>query len=113
MQECIFCKIVNGEIPSNILFENEKVIAFADINPVAPVHILIIPKQHISSLNEVAKTDEKTLGQMMLVAKQLAKEADLDDGYRLVLNTGDEGGQTVQHVHLHLIGGRSMQWPPG
>lgn len=112
MSDCIFCKIVNGEIPSDKVYEDELCMAFNDVNPVAPTHILIIPKKHKKSLNEM--DNEKLLGKLMLVAKKIAKDQNLSkDGYRIVNNTGKLGGQTVNHFHLHLLGGRNLQWPPG
>jgi histidine triad (HIT) family protein len=112
--DCLFCKIINGEIPSNKVYEDEKVYAFEDVNPVAPTHILIVPKDHIDSLDTVTDEHQQLLGYMLLVAKDIAREHNLNEsGYRVVNNMGEEGGQTVNHLHLHLIGGRSMQWPPG
>lgn len=108
---CLFCKIVNGDIPSNKVYEDDKVLAFRDIAPQAPTHILIIPKEHCDS---VLDASAETIGYMTDIAKKLAESEGLcDRGFRLVINTGDEGGQSVKHLHLHLIGGRSMQWPPG
>ena len=108
---CLFCRIVAGEIPSNKVYEDEKVLAFRDIAPQAPTHILIIPKEHYDSVLE-APAD--TVVYMVDIAKQLARSEGLcEKGFRLVINTGEEGGQSVAHLHLHLIGGRSMQWPPG
>ncbi|MGM0378580.1 MAG: histidine triad nucleotide-binding protein [Bacillota bacterium] len=112
MSDCIFCKIVNGDIPSDKVYEDEFCMAFNDVNPVAPTHILIIPKKHKKSLNEI--DNEDLLGKLMLVAKKIAKDQGLSqDGYRIVNNTGKLGGQTVNHFHLHLLGGRNLQWPPG
>ncbi|MEW5819795.1 MAG: histidine triad nucleotide-binding protein [Cyanobacteriota bacterium] len=111
MSDCIFCKIVNKEIPSKPVFENDYALAFNDINPQAPVHILLIPKTHYDSINEV--DDVELLGKLMKVATQIAKEQELENGYRIVINKGEEGGQTVYHLHIHIIGGRSMKWPPG
>jgi histidine triad (HIT) family protein len=105
---CIFCKIVAGEIPSKKLYEDEQAYAFADIDPKAPTHTLIVPKKHVVSLDT---GDEALLGHLLSVARQLA--AKLTKGYRVVINTGEEGGQTVDHLHLHLLGGRPMHWPPG
>lgn len=114
MEDCIFCKIAAGEIPGDIQYEDETVLAFKDISPVAPVHILIIPKKHLSSLADVSEADAGLLGKLMLIGRSLAKENGLaEDGYRLVLNTGLGAGQTVFHLHLHLLGGRKMTWPPG
>lgn len=111
--DCIFCKIIAGTIPSKKLYEDDRAFAFADIDPKAPVHILIVPKKHILSLAEAGTEDEALLGHLQLVAKHLAAEHNLSNGYRTVLNSGAEAGQTVFHLHLHLIGGRQMHWPPG
>ncbi|MBQ7199354.1 MAG: histidine triad nucleotide-binding protein [Selenomonadaceae bacterium] len=113
--DCLFCKIANGEIPSNFIYEDESVVAFRDINPQAPQHILIVPRKHIASINAF-EVDDKDLAAHILVdvVPKLAKDLKIDEsGYRVVINTGDEGGQTVHHLHVHLLGGRSMQWPPG
>ncbi|HEY0796225.1 MAG TPA: histidine triad nucleotide-binding protein [Acidisarcina sp.] len=116
--DCLFCKIVAGTIPAKKLFEDESVLAFADISPKAPVHILIIPKKHYASLNEfgngnVGADEELLLGHLYSVAARLAGTQGLTGGYRTVNNTGPDGGQTVDHLHVHLMGGREMQWPPG
>ncbi|ABO51001.1 histidine triad (HIT) protein [Desulforamulus reducens MI-1] len=113
MQDCIFCKIITGEIPSQVVYQDEKVYAFKDIAPAAPVHILIIPKKHISSLEDLGSEDADLMGHILLIAAKLAKELGLAKGFRIVSNCGDEGGQTVYHIHFHLLGGRQMQWPPG
>lgn len=114
MEECIFCKIINKELQSNIIYEDEKSLAFKDISPQAPVHILVIPKKHIRSLVESDDSDKELLGHLIQVARDIANENSLSDkGYRLVLNSGLEGGQSVWHVHIHLLGGRKMTWPPG
>lgn len=105
MNDCIFCKIAAGEIPSTKVYEDDKLLAFRDINPQAPVHILIIPKQHFESVNALDESSAPIVGEIMLVAKKLAKENGLDGGYRLITNIGDDGGQTVKHLHFHLIGG--------
>lgn len=111
---CLFCKIVNEEIPAKVVFENEEVLAFHDVNPQAPTHILIIPKHHIPTLNDTDVNDEQLLGRMMLTAKNVAQEQGLtEDGYRLVLNINSGGGQEIYHIHLHVLGGRQMSWPPG
>ncbi len=107
--DCIFCKIIAKEIPGELLFQDERVTAFRDIQPVAPVHILIVPNKHIPSMNDVSTEDESLIGYMHLVAQKLAKEAGIaESGYRLTFNTGDDGGQVVYHIHLHLMGGRSF-----
>ena len=110
--DCLFCRILRKEIPAKIVAENEHCVAFRDINPQAPVHMLVIPREHIASLNET--TDAAMIGQLHLMAAQLAKSEGLAErGYRTVINTNAEAGQTVFHIHLHLLGGRRMKWPPG
>lgn len=112
--DCIFCKIVEGTIPSQKVYEDEKVVGFKDISPVAPVHIIIIPKQHIESVMEVDENNADIINHIVLVAKKIAKELGISEkGFRIVNNCGKEGGQTVPHLHFHLLGGRDMQWPPG
>lgn len=112
--DCIFCKIANKEIPATIVYEDDYVLAFKDLNPVAPQHVLIIPKKHIASLNDLSQEDEVLMGKVILVASKLAKKLGIDDaGYRIVSNCGKNGGQTVGHIHYHLLGGRELQWPPG
>ena len=108
---CIFCKVVNKEIQSKFIFENEDFIAFNDIRPVSPVHVLVIPKKHYRSLLEVS--DKEILGNLMLTVKEVAKQLGLNEGFRTVINTGDNGGQTVYHIHAHILGGRFHKWPPG
>lgn len=109
MSDCIFCKIINKEIPSEIVFEDEQVVAFKDINPVAPVHLLVIPKKHMESLNDIEDEDEALVGRILIVAKRLAKEFGIaDSGYRVVNNCGDDGGQVVKHLHFHVIGGKPL-----
>ena len=110
---CIFCKIANGEIPSKKAYEDDQILAFYDLDPQAPVHILLIPKNHISSANELTEENSKVVSHIFVVAAKLAKELGLEKGYRIVNNCGEDGGQTVQHLHFHLLGGRSMKWPPG
>lgn len=110
MSDCIFCKIIKGEIPSTNVYKDEFVTAFRDINPVAPTHILIVPNKHIDSVNMLIPDDEPLIGKMVSIAKQLAnKEGIAESGYRLLVNTGEEAGQTVFHIHLHLLGGRTMR----
>jgi histidine triad (HIT) family protein len=109
---CIFCKIVAGEIPADLLANTEEVIAFADINPQAPTHILIVPKKHVENAAELAETDPNALAALFRIAKELANNLNLV-GYRTVFNTGAEAGQSVFHAHLHLLGGRALGWPPG
>lgn len=111
---CLFCKIAAGEIPAHIVFENDEVLAFRDIHPQASTHVLVIPKRHIETLNHAEASDAHLLGEMILTAKAIAKKEGLDEaGYRLVINVNQHGGQTVYHIHLHVIGGRQMTWPPG
>jgi histidine triad (HIT) family protein len=111
--DCIFCKIAAGTIPAKKVREDELVFAFHDIEPKAPTHILVIPKKHVASLAEAKEIDEKLLGRLLLAAADIAREQRLENGYRLVISTGAEGGQTVDHLHVHLLGGRQMHWPPG
>jgi histidine triad (HIT) family protein len=109
---CIFCKIARGEIPAQMLVNNKEIAAFRDVNPQAPVHILIIPKKHVASLDDV--NDSDLLGRMMGLAAALARQEKIArSGYRTVVNTGSDGGQTVDHLHIHLLGGRAFAWPPG
>jgi histidine triad (HIT) family protein len=111
---CLFCKIINNEIPADIIFKNSEFIGFRDINPQAPTHILVIPTIHIDSINMAQEEHETMLGRMLILAKQIAQQEGLDkNGYRLVINTNDDGGQTVHHLHVHILGGRQMHWPPG
>jgi histidine triad (HIT) family protein len=112
--DCIFCKIIAGEIPSKKAFENDEVFAFHDINPAAPTHILVVPKDHIANVGEINADTAPLMGRLMAVVGDLAREHKLDQaGYRVVSNTGDDGGQSVHHLHVHLLGGRKMTWPPG
>jgi histidine triad (HIT) family protein len=111
--DCLFCKIVNEEIPVRKVYEDESSIAFADINPQAPVHLLVIPRKHIQSLAEVGAEDRELLGHLLATAAKVAAQENLAQGFRVVLNIGKEGGQTVDHLHLHVLGGRAMHWPPG
>lgn len=110
---CLFCKIAQGAIPASVVFEDDEIMAFRDLNPQAPKHVLIIPKKHISTLNDASDEHQTLLGKMMLGAKIAHAEGISDSGYRLVLNINSDGGQTVYHIHLHLLGGRHMTWPPG
>ncbi len=113
MADCIFCKIVAKELPARIIYEDKTSVAFDDVNPQAPVHVLVIPRKHFASAAEAAETDEPVIGHLHRVAAQLAQERNLTGGYRTVVNTGAEAGQSVFHLHLHLLGGRPMRWPPG
>jgi len=114
MSEDLFLKIINREIPADIVYETEQVLAFRDINPQAPVHILIIPKKHIRTVNDIAPGDAELIGQLYLAAQQIAqKEGLAEDGYRLVMNCNKAAGQVVFHIHLHVLGGRMFSWPPG
>ncbi len=111
--DCLFCKIINKEIPSNIVYETDDVLAFYDIAPQAPVHIVIIPKQHISSPADITEENCNISGKMFLAASEIAKKLNLENGFRIVSNCGEDGGQTVQHLHFHLLAKRSLAWPPG
>lgn len=114
MSNCLFCKIIAGEIKGDIVFENDSVVAFRDINPQAPVHILVVPRKHIATLNDLTASDSDVIRDVILTATQLAATENLTEpGYRLVWNCNREGGQSVFHIHLHLLGGRRMGWPPG
>lgn len=114
MENCIFCKIVSKEIPASIVYEDEKIIAFNDIKPQAPIHVLLIPKEHFASLNEIPEEKKDVLNLLLLKARQIAQEKGIaGDGYRIVLNTERDSGQEVFHIHFHLLGGRRMLWPPG
>lgn len=114
MSDCLFCKIVDGEISGDIAYEDDDVLAFHDVNPQAPVHVLIIPKKHISTVNDMEAGDEQVMGKLFSAAKIIATQQNIsDDGYRLVVNCNEKAGQTVFHIHMHLLAGRSMTWPPG
>jgi histidine triad (HIT) family protein len=113
MADTIFSKIIRREIPADIVYEDDLCLAFRDIAPQAPVHILVIPKKPLPQLGDATPEDHALLGHLLLKVKQVAKDAGLDGGYRVVINTGEDGGQTVDHLHLHILGGRQMQWPPG
>ncbi|SRR6056297_3020664 len=114
MEDCLFCKIVNGEMDTDFVYEDDKVVAFKDVNPQAPVHLLIVPKNHISTLTDLEDEDYSLVGHVYEVANKLAAENDIaDDGFRIVSNCREKGGQTVFHIHFHLLGGRNLQWPPG
>jgi histidine triad (HIT) family protein len=112
--DCIFCKVVAGEFPTTFLYEDESVVAFSDINPHAPHHILIVPRKHIATINDLAVEDNALVGQMFQAAKQLAKKLGVaEEGYRVVMNWNESAGQTVFHIHLHFLSGRHFNWPPG
>ena len=114
MADCLFCKIIDRKIPADIVFEDQRVLAFADINPQAPTHVLVIPKRHIESLNHVSTEDDQLVGEVVRRAALIAKDRGLaDGGFRTVINTNRDAGQTVFHIHVHLLGGRPMHWPPG
>jgi histidine triad (HIT) family protein len=112
MSECLFCKIIAGEIPSNKIYEDDDVLAFYDVNAQAPQHFLVIPKRHIATLNDAK--DPSLIGKLTLTASKIAKQLDFaENGYRVVMNCNEHGGQTVYHIHLHCLGGRALSWPPG
>jgi len=114
MADCLFCKIINGEIPSTKVFENDKVLAFRDIDPQAPQHIIVIPKTHIASANEINAENSAIIGYIFeVIAKIAQQEGFAEQGYRVVNNCGEDGGQTVGHIHYHVLAGRNLQWPPG
>ena len=114
MTDCLFCNIANQTLAVPLVYEDELVVAFHDIKPQAPLHLLIIPKRHISTLNDIADSDTSTVGHLIQVAQRLAKEHSVaEDGYRVVMNCNEHGGQTVFHIHLHLLAGRRLEWPPG
>lgn len=111
--DCLFCKIARGELNTEFLFETKNVVAFRDLNPQAPTHILVIPRKHVASLNELDTVDGEIMQDLLLTTKHLAAQEELTQGYRVVVNVGSHGGQSVNHLHFHLLGGRSLQWPPG
>lgn len=111
--DCIFCKIVNGEIPSTKVYEDEKVLAFKDLDPKAPVHVLIIPKVHIISADNIDSSNSEYVAAVFEAAAKISRELKLEKGYRLVTNIGEDGGQSVGHLHFHMLGGRKLKWPPG
>jgi histidine triad (HIT) family protein len=110
---CIFCKIIDGSIPSTAVYQDEQCYAFADLHPQAPVHLLVVPREHIASLDDSVEADRALLGHLLWAAAQIARSKGLAKGYRAVINTGEDSGQTVEHLHVHLLGGRQMTWPPG
>lgn len=111
--ECPFCMIAAGTIPADLVHADDRVVAFRDINPQAPVHVLVIPREHHDNVGALATADPTLLGDLLVAAAQVAADENLGAGYRLVINTGGDGGQTVEHVHVHLLGGRHLTWPPG
>lgn len=113
MTRCVFCRIAQGEAESRIVYQDEDVTAFHDRNPQAPTHILIIPNRHITNVDHVKPEDAALMGKLFVIARQIAKDQGLEAGYRLVVNTGRQAGQSVFHLHMHLLGGRPMSWPPG
>jgi histidine triad (HIT) family protein len=113
MTNCIFCRIVSGQIPSKRVHEDADVVAFEDVNPAAPTHILVVPRRHIATLDDAVAADAALLGELLLAARQIAAQRGLGDGYRLVMNVHAGAGQSVFHVHLHVLGGRGFGWPPG
>jgi histidine triad (HIT) family protein len=113
MSDCLFCRIIEGKVPSKKVYEDDRVYVFQDINPQAPTHVLLVPKKHIVGLNTAKPEDADILGYLQLVAAKLGRERGIEDGYRTVLNVGPNSGQSVFHLHLHLLGGRRLTWPPG
>lgn len=113
MADCIFCMIGKGEIPANVVYEDDKLICFHDLNPQAPVHVLLIPKKHIESLDDVKDEDKELMGYIMVTIKKIAAQLGLENGYRVVSNNGEDAFQTVKHLHFHILGKRMLAWPPG
>ena len=112
--DCLFCKIVSGDIPAEIIYRDDQVLAFRDINPRAPIHVLVIPQKHVDSLASVTDEQRDIMGKIMIVSREIAAAEGLSEsGYRAVINVGLDGGQTISHLHLHLLGGRTLHWPPG
>ncbi len=113
-QDCLFCKILAGDIPADVIYESDSAIAFRDVNPKAPVHVLIIPRKHIATINDLDASDAAMVGSMLMAAKEIAHDEGLaDDGYRVVMNCNQAAGQSVFHIHMHMLGGRTLAWPPG
>lgn len=111
---CLFCNVIEKKIPSDVVYEDEHAIAFRDIRPVAPTHVLVVPRKHVAAIHDLTEVDVDTVGRVMLAARNVAHQLGLEkDGYRLVINDGDAAGQTVHHIHVHVLGGRSLSWPPG
>ena len=113
MSDCLFCKIIAGEIPSNKVYEDDEILAFNDVAPQAPVHFLIVPKKHMASLDDTTDEDAALLAHIMLKIKDIARDLGLENGYRVVINTGEDGMQSVKHLHVHVLGKRRLLWPPG
>lgn len=113
MADCLFCRIIRGEVPSKKVFEDEHAFAFEDLNPQGPTHVLVVPKKHITGLKEAAAEDAELVGRCLLAAAHIARQRSIEDGYRTIVNVGPRAGQSVFHLHVHLIGGRSLSWPPG
>lgn len=113
MADCIFCGIANHEIPTNTVYEDDKILCFHDLEPQAPVHVLVIPKKHIASLDEISEDDRALMGHTMFKIHEIAKTLELENGYRVVVNTGEDAFQTVKHLHFHILGKRKLTWPPG
>lgn len=113
MSACVFCEILQGQVPARIVYQDERAVAFEDLHPQAPTHVLVIPRKHFASLDEAAEEDEPLIGHLQRIAAQIAAERNITSGYRTVINTGPGAGQSVFHMHLHLLGGRAMRWPPG
>lgn len=114
MDDCIFCRIVSGDLESDLIYEDDDLVAFRDLNPQAPTHVLLIPRRHVPTVNDLAYADAELIGRLVLAGQRLASEEGIaEEGYRLVLNCNREAGQSVFHLHLHLLGGRRMKWPPG
>jgi histidine triad (HIT) family protein len=113
-EDCLFCKIATGALPATLVHDGERIVAFRDLHPQAPIHVLLIPREHVASLDAATDAHRDLLGELFLTARDIARaEGIAEDGYRAVLNIGADGGQTVHHLHLHLLGGRSLDWPPG
>ena len=113
MSDCIFCKIAEGEIPSEIVYQDDKIVVLKDASPQAPVHVLMVPRKHIASLDDLSEEDSELIAYMMQSIKKIAASQGLGNGYRVIINTGEEGQQTVKHLHIHILGGRKFTWPPG
>lgn len=114
MTDCLFCKILNGDVPADVVYESDTALAFRDINPQAPTHVLIIPREHVSTINDIEQQHESLVGSLFSAAREIAAAEGLaDDGYRVVMNCNEGAGQSVFHIHLHLLGGRRFSWPPG